>query len=190
METSRGWQAETLSSIPVTSLLGKLKSEAGSQWQNPGGGAPHKQKSEGLKTAGRLKKWGWGKGSISLAKIRSPLPTRAGPIRLGGHEQWEGAPNPGPQGAAVHMGEAAALCRPRRTVSHARAHTHRQAHTCARVYIVPSLWARRSAVGAGSSGWEGALGAGGRVGGRGGVGQDAGWPALLRGARQPPGAPG
>jgi hypothetical protein len=69
-------------------------------------------------------------------------------------------------------------------------HTHRQAHTCARVYIVASPWACRSAVGAGSLGWEGAHGAGGRVGGRGGVGQDAGWPVILRGARQPPGAPG
>lgn len=81
----------------------------------------------------------------------------------------------------MHVGEVAALSRPR-AVSYARAHTHRQAHTCAWVYIVPSRWARRSAVGAGSLGWEGAFGAGGRVGGRGGVGQDAGWSALLRGA--------
>lgn len=34
------WQAETLSSISITSLLEKLKSEAGSQGQNPGGQAP------------------------------------------------------------------------------------------------------------------------------------------------------
>lgn len=40
METSREWQAETLSSIPITSLSEKTKSEAGSQGQNAAGQAP------------------------------------------------------------------------------------------------------------------------------------------------------
>ena len=40
LETSREWQAETLSSIPITSLMKKSKSGAGCQGHNAAGQAP------------------------------------------------------------------------------------------------------------------------------------------------------
>lgn len=67
-----------------------------------------------------------------MARIRNSLPTPAGPIKLGGQGQWEGAPIPGPQGAAVHMGEVAARSR-LRYVTCARTHTDR--HTRVPGYI-------------------------------------------------------
>lgn len=97
--------------------------------------------------------------------IRSPLPTPAGSIRLGGHEKWEGDPKSGPQGAAVHMGEVAARSHPRH-VTCTHTHTDRHTHVCPGIYSPQSLGLslcsgrRLPGLGGGSRGRVGGWGAG------------------------------